>query len=283
MRVILVLLFSIQLPGYLIAQVLYSQKDVQIFNSILSAAEKNHLADSAIEKIVIHVGKQFLGSPYVGGILDQPESENLVIDLNGLDCVTYLESTLALSIIIKENKTQFEDFCDELKFIRYRNGILNGYASRLHYFYDWINNNQQKGILENKTETIGGRPFEKKINSMSKNRIKYPHLKEDSSLIVVKKIEEGLSSMNKFYIPKEEIQLTEDQIQDGDLVALAPSIDGLEVAHVGIAIHLNKRLHLMHASSLNKKVEISELSLSEMLKNNSTYTGIIISRLKEGI
>lgn len=280
MKVFLMLLFSIQLPCHLIAQVLYSQQDIQVFNSILYEAKKTNLSDSAIDKIVIYAGKQFLGSPYVGGVLDKPETENLVIDLSGLDCVTYLESTIALSIVIKKNKTQFEDFCNELKFIRYRDGVMNGYASRLHYFYDWINNNQQKGILENITEGIGGRPFVKNINSMTTNRIKYPHLKEDSSLIIVKKVEEGLSSMNKFYIPKEELLLAGDKIRDGDLIAIATTIAGMEVAHVGIAIHLNTGLHLMHASSLNRKVEISEVTLFDMLKNKSTYAGIIVSRLK---
>ena len=134
MKVFLMLLFSIQLPCHLIAQVLYSQQDIQVFNSILYEAKKTNLSDSAIDKIVIYAGKQFLGSPYVGGVLDKPETENLVIDLSGLDCVTYLESTIALSIVIKKNKTQFEDFCNELKFIRYRDGVMNGYASRLHYF-----------------------------------------------------------------------------------------------------------------------------------------------------
>ena len=274
------LLISVQLPCHLIAQVLYSQKDIQVFNAIVAEAKRINLSDSAIDKIVIYVGKQFIGSPYVGGVLDVHETENLVIDLWGLDCVTYLESTIALSIIIKENKTQFEDFCNELKLIRYRNGVMNGYASRLHYFYDWINNNQQKGILENITEVIGGRLFVKNINGMTLNRAKYPHLKGDSSLIIVKRVEEELSSMNKYYIPKEEILLVKDQIQDGDLVALATNIDGMEVAHVGIAIHLNKELHLMHASTLNKRVEISELSLFDMLRNKSAFAGIIVSRLK---
>lgn len=280
MRVILILLFSILFTCHIGAQVIYSQKDIQFFDAVLWEAKKTNLSDSSIDKIVLHVGKLFLGKPYVGGILDRPATENLVINLNGLDCVTYLESAIALSMIIKQNKTGFEDFCSELKFIRYRNGVMDGYASRLHYFYDWINDNQQKGILENITANIGGQFFVKDINIMSQNRIKYPHLKEDSSLIILKKIEEELSSMNKFYIPKEEIQLSENQIQDGDLVAIATTIYGLEVAHVGIVIHINKELHIMHASSLNKKVEISEVSLSEILKNNSTYSGIIISRLK---
>lgn len=273
------MLFSVQLPC-LIAQALFSEKDEQIFNSILAESDKAALANSSLDHILIYVGRQFLGSPYVGGTLDKPESENLVVDLYGMDCVTFLESTIAISIIIKENKCSFEDFCNKLKFIRYRNGIMDGYASRLHYFYDWINNNHQKGILNNITEDIGGKPFIKDINIMTVNSVKYPHLQEDSSMTLIRKVEQQLSSMNKFYIPKEEMPFIAKRIQDGDIIALATTIEGLEVAHVGLAVHFNNELHLMHASSRNKKVEISKLPLSEMLKNKSTYSGIIVSRLK---
>lgn len=281
MKTLLILLFSIIIPYHLISQVIFSQKDVQIFNSILSEAKKTNLSDSAIDKIVIHIGKQLLGTPYVGGVLDKPEKENLVINLSELDCVTFLESTVALSLTIKKNKTQFEDFCNELKFIRYRDGVMNGYASRSHYFYDWINNNEKKGILQNITSVIGGKPYIRTVNSMTANRALYPKLKSDSSAMVVKKVEEELTSMNKYYVPKEEIRLAEDKIQDGDLIALATTIEGMEVAHVGIAIHKNSRLHFMHASSLDKKVEISDVPLFDMLKNKKIYTGIIVARLNK--
>lgn len=281
MKTFLIILFSIILPYHLNAQILYSQKDVRIFNSILSEAKKTNLSDSTIDKIVIHVGKQFIGTPYVGGVLDKPEIENLVIDISELDCVTFLENTVALSLTIKKNKTQFEDFCNELKFIRYRDGIINGYASRLHYFYDWINNNEKKGILQNITLATGGKPYLRTVNSMTVNRLKYAHLKDDSSAFVVKKIEEELTIMEKFYLPKEEIRLAENKIKDGDVIALTTTIDGMEVAHVGIAIHKNARLHFMHASSLGKKVEISDVPLFEMIKYKTIYTGIIVARLNK--
>lgn len=281
MKTFLIILFSLILPYHLVAQILYSQKDVQIINSILSDAKKTNLSDSTIDKIVIHVGKQFLGTPYVGGVLDKPVIENLVIDISELDCVTFLENTVALSLTIRKNKIQFEDFCNELKFIRYRDGIMNGYASRLHYFYDWINNNEKKGVLQNITSVTGGKPYLRTVNSMTVNRLKYAHLKDDSSALVVKKVEEELTTMSKFYLPKEDIRLAEDNIKDGDLIALTTTIEGMEVAHVGIAIHQNSRLHFMHASSLGKKVEISSVPLFDMIKNKTIYTGIIVARLNK--
>lgn len=262
----------------LTAQILYTPQDVQVFNAIINAAQKADLSNSAMSVIILHTGKQFLGTPYVGGVLDIPETENLVVNLSQLDCVTYLEIVVALSMTIKKGKTQFEDFCHELTFIRYRNGVMNGYASRLHYFSEWIHNNEQKGILENISAAIGGKPFVKKINMMTTNRVNYPHLKEDSSLNVIRQAEERLSSMQLFHMPKEELLFAGDKIQDGDLIAITTAIDGLDVAHVGIAIHVNSELHLMHASSLSKKVEISGISLFEMLCNKSTYTGILVAR-----
>lgn len=278
MKICLALICFMGLFCPLTAQILYTPQDVQVFNAIINAAQKADLSNSAMSVIILHTGKQFLGTPYVGGVLDIPETENLVVNLSQLDCVTYLEIVVALSMTIKKGKTQFEDFCHELTFIRYRNGVMNGYASRLHYFSEWIHNNEQKGILENISAAIGGKPFVKKINMMTTNRVNYPHLKEDSSLNVIRQAEERLSSMQLFHMPKEELLFAGDKIQDGDLIAITTAIDGLDVAHVGIAIHVNSELHLMHASSLSKKVEISGISLFEMLCNKSTYTGILVAR-----
>ncbi|HLO59529.1 MAG TPA: N-acetylmuramoyl-L-alanine amidase-like domain-containing protein [Bacteroidales bacterium] len=264
----------------LISQEICSPGDIKIFNSIINFSKQTHLSDSSIDRIILETGKQFLGTPYVGGVLDEPENENLVINLTGLDCVTFLESTLALAIIIKSDKAGFSDFCRELKYIRYRNGIMNGYGSRLHYFYDWIRDNEQKGILENITKEIGGISFDKKIEAMSAQRDKNPHLKNDSAFRAIRKAEEELTLMDKYFIPKEEIKKAESKIHDGDLVAFATTLQGMEVAHVGIAIHLNNELHLMHASSLDKKVEISDITLSEFAFKKASYLGIIVARIQ---
>ncbi len=271
------------LSCHLIAQVLYTPQDVQVFDEIVSEARKADLSDSAVSSMILFIGKQFIDTPYIGGILDEPETEKLVADLSRLDCVTFLESVVALSRTIKKGKTQFEDFCHELEFIRYRDGVMKGYASRLHYFSEWIQNNAQKGILEHISADIGGKPFVKKINIMSSNRVNYPHLKQDSALIAVKQAEERLSVTQHCYLPKEELLLHVDKIRNGDLIALVTSVDGLDVSHVGIAVYKNSELHLMHASSLSKKVEISTGSLFEMLRRNSSYTGIMVARLRENL
>ena len=53
------------------------------------------------------------------------------------------------------------DFIKNLETIRYRNGVLDGYPSRLHYFTDWIRNNEQKGLVRDITSELGGTEHKK--------------------------------------------------------------------------------------------------------------------------
>jgi len=70
-------------------------------------------------------------------------------------------------------------------------------------------------------------------------------------------------------------------VQNGDLIAITTSIPGLDIAHVGLAIFVNERLHLFHASSTQKEVVISEETLQDYLKGITKNNGIIVARLQE--
>ena len=83
-----------------------------------------------------------------------------------------------------------------------------------------------------------------------------------------------------FFIPETKIQQLEDQIKNGDLIAITTKVEGLDISHVGIAIHINNRLHLMHASSKAEKVEVSDIPLAEMLLQSKYQSGIMVARIK---
>jgi hypothetical protein len=82
-----------------------------------------------------------------------------------------------------------------------------------------------------------------------------------------------------FFVPKEKIQSLEHQIETGDLIAITTPLKNLDIVHVGFAVRQNGRVHLMHASSVSKKVEISTLPLSDYLLGNKSQSGIMVSRL----
>ena len=231
---------------------------------------------------IIAIAKSFLGTEYVAKTLDQnTENEDLVIELVGVDCTTFLEYVSALNYIYCKKDVTFDAFTEALKLFRYRNGHLDGYVSRLHYFTEWLQDNEQKGLLSIESKNLGGVSMNKPLNFMSEHIESYPQLKASTqNQELLKEVERDISPQTIHYISQEKIKSIENEIKDGDLIALSTSIKGLDVVHVGFALHQNGRLHLLHASTTGMKVEISEKPLAEMVTGNKIQNGIIVSRLK---
>lgn len=254
--------------------------DQSIFNSIKDLARENSFSQLENADRILKVGKLFLQTPYVGGTLETEGGEKLVVNLRELDCTTYLENVVVLSSISKQNQFSENDFLKKLEELRYRKGEIKDYTSRLHYFSDWIYENEQKGIVKNVTSEIGGVEYKKEINFMSNHVDSYSALKADSSLIVsIQDTENAINGRDLFYIPEDNVQNVENKIHNGDLIAITTKIKGLDISHVGIAIHVNDRLHLMHASSLAKEVVISDIPLADMLKESKLQSGIMVARV----
>ena len=255
--------------------------DHEIFNSIRKIAGSMSIDSLSLNDRVIEVAKMFMQTAYVGGTLDRNEKEQLVVNFRELDCTTYLENVVALSKALANESVQTDDFLNELENLRYRNGKMTDYSSRLHYFSDWIYENEKKGIVKNITAEIGGEKYNQTINFMSTHVNSYPALQADTSLVEeIRKTENEINKRELFFIPETNIQQLEDQIQNGDLIAITTKIKGLDISHVGIAIHVNNRLHLMHASSKAKKVVISDIPLAEMLMHSKYQSGIMVARLQ---
>ena len=159
------------------SQTIYTQKDVDVCNSKFNLAVEQKLSSLPINQVIIEIGKSFLGTDYVANTLEVGQEEKLVINLTGLDCYIFLETSLVFSRCIKKGKSTFEDYQKELTNIRYRNGKLNQYPSRLHYFSDWIYDMNKRGIGKDITKELGGKRFVKKINFMSTHVDSYRQLK----------------------------------------------------------------------------------------------------------
>ncbi len=229
-------------------------------------------------RTVVNVGRTFLGSPYKAKTLEINEKEQLVINLQAFDCTTYVENVLAFSLLIIRQEYNFSSFGYVLQNIRYRDGLLDGYTSRLHYFTDWLANNEAKGLIRNISREIGGIPLRKRIDFMSSHRELYPMLKAESDLESIKKREEFLSGNTGYFLPRDQVLASEDQIREGDIIALTTSIEGLDVTHTGFAVKgADGRIHLLHAST-SGEVEISEKPLAEYLGAIKKNTGIIVAR-----
>ena len=255
--------------------VVCSAEDRLAFDQRITDLESMDSADMG--RTVVAVGQRFLGSPYVAKTLEINEEEALVVNLREFDCTTYVENVMVFSLMLKKEEQAFDSFTSLLQNIRYREGDLHGYASRLHYFTDWIANNESKGLVKDITMEIGGEAQKKTIDFMSTHRDLYPMLKDDESFKLIARTEESLSKRTTYVLGVDQILSAESQIRDGDIIALATSIDGLDVTHTGFAFHQNGRLHLLHASS-SGRVEITEKPLVDYLKGIKNNTGIIVAR-----
>ncbi len=272
-RICIYLIFVFTLT--LNSQITYSPMDSTLFYSKLEGLkgiEGGSYGDS-----VVDIGKSFLGTPYVEKTLEIGDTESIVINLRGFDCTTYVENVLGFAHQLQNNQTDFHSFAKHLETIRYRNGVLDGYPSRLHYFTEWIRNNESKGLIQDITASLDGIEMNKSINFMGTHRSLYPFLKNDKNFEDMLKVEKELAKQSLCILPQNQIENNEHLIQSGDIIALATSIKGLDVTHTGFAIRQNGRIHLLHASS-SGSVRITEEPLVDYLRKIKNNVGIVLAR-----
>ena len=226
----------------------------------------------------LHFAKKMLGVPYVAGTLDGNEEEQLVVLVDSLDCTTFVETVLAFCIADKRGERDYEGFRKALTQIRYRDGILNGYTSRLHYFSDWIRNNEQMGFVKECTsETTCSQPKELWLDFMTTHVDSYLPMKKNPELVQeMAAHEKNWQGTVVSYIPKEKLNLSPEElkIKDGDVLAMVTNIKGLDIVHVGFAFWREGKLHLLHASSSAKKVIEDPKTQYESSKNTKAHIGV---------
>ncbi len=226
----------------------------------------------------LHFAKKMLGVPYVAGTLDGNEEEQLVVLVDSLDCTTFVETVLAFCIADKRGERDYEGFKNALTQVRYRDGILNGYTSRLHYFSDWILNNEQMGFVKECTsETACSQPKELWLDFMTTHVDSYLPMKKNPELVKeMAAHEKNWQGTVVSYIPKEKLNLSPEElkIKDGDVLAMVTNIKGLDIVHVGFAFWKEGKLHLLHASSSAKKVIEDPKTQYESSKNTKAHIGV---------
>ena len=214
--------------------------------------------------------------------------ERCIMDLTGLDCVTFFENTLNISRTAKikqyeitqnPNSITFRDILDQIEYTRYRGGNMDGYTSRLHYTSEWILDNVKKGVVKDVTKELGGKPFPVNIGFMSANPQYYPQLVAEPTLVrKIKGIENEINAQKHWYIPNAQVKDIESKLQTGDIIAIATNKAGLDYSHTGMIIKNAKGMALfIHASSAKKRVYLDK-RISTYLSESSTSIGISVLR-----
>ncbi|WP_291528566.1 N-acetylmuramoyl-L-alanine amidase-like domain-containing protein [Bacteroides sp. UBA939] len=235
--------------------------------------------------VMLNNGISFLNIPYVAHTLEVNDgTEELIINCDEVDCTTFVEYALAMSLSSTEDGQVAEgEFADNLQKIRYRDGKINGYISRLHYNTDWANNGIRQGFLEDVAATYSPYTRRVSLSYMSSHPEQYKHLSNSPENVAkIKEIESSLSGQEFHFVPEELVKFNGlPWIKNGDIIAITTNTPGLDVTHMGIAFYVDDKLCLLHASSKDKKVVVSKVALGQMLKSNDNWTGIRVLRMKK--
>lgn len=279
MRIFFLILLTLSLLSSGCSATTITDADQKVLKLFWEYAARKQLASLPVHERISLIGAFFIGSPYKSNTLNVTKNELPVINLRELDCVTLVENVLALAFLDQYHDRATEKFIANIVRLRYRNGEIIDYASRLHYSTDWLYEMQKADFLTDVTQTVGGVKHPQKICFMSENYTKYPVLAQDKKLILkIKLIETDINKRTYYYIPKEEVETVSDKIADGDVILITTNIKGLDTSHLGFAIKKDGMTCLLHASSLGKKVVLTEIPLHKYMEGIKSQTGIMIGR-----
>jgi hypothetical protein len=205
---------------------------------------------SAVSRIDV-LSRQFLGYPYKPNPLigSAGTAEVFTASLDEFDCVTYIETIVALARAYK-----VDDFIEWLRKIRYERGRIQ-WEKRNHYMTLWIRNNVRKGIVRPVSMAA--------VPTRSRER--------------VLNIVPGLAAQRTRVkcVPKEGVPRLDPHLQSGDLIFFVSTRKNLDVFHAGIIVRNGQRLFMRHAS--RSQGSVVEQELSEFLEANR-MAGVIVVR-----
>lgn len=245
-------------------------------------------ADVPIGRAAVRVGELAVGTPYeaftleaylrAGGSPLGPEP--LTLWLTRFDCVSLVESCLAIARVADDaGEPTWEAFGREMERMRYRGGERRGYASRLHYFSEWITDGERRGLVRDLGEELGGVKDERPLRFMTEHRSSYPGLANDSSFSAIAAMERRLDAQPRWMIPTERIPSVSSRIETGDVLAFATSIAGLDVTHSAFAYRdADGVLRVLHAPLSGGAVEVTRATLPEYVAAIRRSTGILVAR-----
>jgi len=263
-----------------------TDQDWEVFRSTVTRAWEMGLDTLPMCESMINLALPFVDTPYVPATLEVAGQEGVVVNFQEFDCVTLVENVLALARFIKTQEPAVlqaeararDVYRGLLREIRYRGARVDGYASRLHYFSDWIRDNEAMGLVREMTGELGGTEEYKAIDFMTTHPEAYRQMSDYANWTAIQQTETDLSGRPRFRLPEEEILNQVSQIRSGDIIATTSTVDGLDVAHTGLAIWQGSDLHLLHAPLVGEVVEISQRPLSERIQRFNGQDGIRVVR-----
>jgi hypothetical protein len=267
----------------LLSQPVQQFEGLDEFARIVKKSTAENWKKLPIGELIGKIAAELKDTPYVGFTLElSNDSESCVVNLKGLDCVTFFEDALGMARMIKRGKHSPKDLIDEIRTTRYRGGRMGNFTTRLHYTTDWFVDNAQKGIVKILTPDLpGAKPFTQKVGIMSQHPENYRQLAVHPEMIpTIRLAENKINARSLKYLPMDKLAAAEHLLQTGDIVGATTTAEGIDIAHTGLCIKdEHGTVHFMDASSSRAKMKVTlEPEISKCLDWSSELTGVMIAR-----
>ncbi len=205
--------------------------------------------------------------------------ERLRVDLSRFDCVTLIDTSMAVARCAWLGNTTETCFIKELVSTRYRNATMGDFASRLHYLEDWFEDNRSRLRLDDWTQKLGGLLLRRHFFYMSGNRYLFPPMAELHEQEAIAQTEARLSDRTFSVLVRSSIQQAERQLQEGDLVGVVTTEPGRLIGHVGLITYSKQgTVCFLHASSHHRRVIVTRRSLADYVLRRRDRWGIMVAR-----
>lgn len=205
--------------------------DVRRLRQLLSGARPHRTVPARMETL----SASLVGSPYVahGLVGSAAEPEVFTASLEGFDCVTYVETVLALA-----RASDPAGFAEELRRIRYDGGQVE-WARRNHYMTEWVRRNAKAGLV---------RPVAAEGLATRKERL----------LDAVPGL--GARKVTFRCVPKAKLGTFGPRLRNGDILLFVSTKARLDVFHCGLLVRKDGRWMLRHASRSAGRVVEQDLA-----------------------
>ncbi|WP_245234188.1 DUF1460 domain-containing protein [Mycobacterium sp. PS03-16] len=203
------------------------------------------------------LSRELLETPYGADTLlgSASEPEQLVVDLQRVDCFTYADYVEAL-----KRANDRDGFLDGLIRVRYKDGVV-GFHHRRHFFTDW--SAAKPTVANDVTASLGPAiAVPKNLNQKDGGGVYLPGL--------------PVVSRTVSYIPSARVDGgVLSRLRTGDYIGAYAEDGGLDVTHVGIFIDTPAGPVLRNASSLDADNKVVDTPLPDYLR---TIPGIVVLR-----
>jgi hypothetical protein len=205
--------------------------------------------------------------------------ERLHVDLARFDCLSLIDTSLAVARCAWIGAATEACFVKELIATRYRHGVMKGFTSRLHYLVDWLDDNRERHRLDDLTRDLGGILLRRHFAYMSEHENLYPPMSDPEVREAIARTEARLSQQIYAVIVWRSVIEKEHSLMDGDLVGIVTRDTGRLIGHAGLVLRDSKdKAQLLHASSYHRSVVLTRTSLADYVSRRRDRWGIMIAR-----